>query len=61
MHVPQSRDVEWAFFVLGEGVVMIGRYGQMGFLRRPKKVDYEAVDEALRHISMKKIQESPDW
>ncbi|WP_458792594.1 manganese/iron ABC transporter ATP-binding protein [Yoonia sp. MH D7] len=51
-YVPQSEDVDWAFPVLVEDVVMMGRYGHMGFLRRPKKVDYEAVDEALRRVSM---------
>ena len=51
-YVPQSEEVDWAFPVLVEDVVMMGRYGHMGFLRLPKKVDYDAVDEALRRVSM---------
>ena len=35
-YVPQSEEVDWAFPVLVEDVVMMGRYGHMGFLRRPK-------------------------
>jgi manganese/iron transport system ATP-binding protein len=51
-YVPQSEEVDWTFPVLVEDVVMMGRYGHMGFLRRPKQVDYNAVDEALRRVSM---------
>ena len=51
-YVPQSEEVDWAFPVLVEDVVMMGRYGHMGFLRLPKKTDYDAVDEALRRVSM---------
>ena len=51
-YVPQSEEVDWAFPVLVEDVVMMGRYGHMGFLRRPKAVDRAAVDEALRRVNM---------
>ena len=51
-YVPQSEEVDWAFPVLVEDVVMMGRYGHMGFLRRPKKIDHEAVNEALRRVNM---------
>ena len=34
-YVPQTEDVDWNFPVLVEDVVMMGRYGHMGFLRRP--------------------------
>ena len=51
-YVPQSEEVDWAFPVLVEDVVMMGRYGHMGFLRRPKQIDYGAVDTALRRVNM---------
>ncbi|MFW8635336.1 manganese/iron ABC transporter ATP-binding protein [Cribrihabitans pelagius] len=51
-YVPQAEEVDWAFPVLVEDVVMMGRYGHMGFLRRPKPADHEAVDEALRRVNM---------
>jgi manganese/iron transport system ATP-binding protein len=51
-YVPQSEEVDWSFPVLVEDVVMMGRYGHMGFLRRPKKADHEAVAEALARVNM---------
>ncbi|KGJ02519.1 manganese/iron transporter ATP-binding protein [Paracoccus halophilus] len=51
-YVPQSEEVDWSFPVLVEDVVMMGRYGHMGFLRRPSAVDHAAVDTALRRVNM---------
>ena len=51
-YVPQSEEVDWTFPVLVEDVVMMGRYGHMGFLRRPKPADHAAVDQALTRVSM---------
>ncbi|WP_420402461.1 manganese/iron ABC transporter ATP-binding protein [Nisaea sp.] len=51
-YVPQSEDVDWAFPVLVEDVVMMGRYGHMGFLRRPSAADRAAVDTALERVNM---------
>lgn len=51
-YVPQSEEVDWTFPVLVEDVVMMGRYGHMGFFRRPKQVDHDAVTLALGRVSM---------
>ncbi len=51
-YVPQSEDVDWSFPVLVEDVVMMGRYGHMGFLRRPKAADRQAVDTALARVGL---------
>jgi len=51
-YVPQSEDVDWNFPVLVEDVVMMGRYGHMGMLRRPKAADRRAVDAALARVNM---------
>ena len=51
-YVPQAEEVDWAFPVLVEDVVMMGRYGHMGFLRRPSQADRAAVDQALDRVSM---------
>jgi len=56
-YVPQSEEVDWAFPVLVEDVVMMGRYGHMGFLRRPRPADREAVEEALRRVGMHELRE----
>ncbi len=52
-YVPQSEEVDWAFPVLVEDVVMMGRYGHMGFLRHPGRADHAAVEEALRRVNMR--------
>jgi len=51
-YVPQSEEVDWAFPVLVEDVVMMGRYGHMGFLRIASATDRAAVDQALERVGM---------
>nr|WP_143114754.1 manganese/iron ABC transporter ATP-binding protein [Jannaschia rubra] len=51
-YVPQAEEVDWSFPVLVEDVVMMGRYGHMSFLRRPRQADRDAVAEALRRVNM---------
>lgn len=55
-YVPQSEEVDWSFPVLVEDVVMMGRYGHMGFLRRPAKADRDAVDAALRRVNLQDLR-----
>ncbi len=35
---PQSEEVDWSFSVLVRDVVMMGRYGHMGWLRRQRMI-----------------------
>ncbi|MFO7759773.1 MAG: manganese/iron ABC transporter ATP-binding protein [Roseovarius sp.] len=51
-YVPQAEEVDWAFPVLVEDVVMMGRFGHMGFFRRPGRADHAAVDAALERVTM---------
>lgn len=51
-YVPQAEEVDWSFPVLVEDVVMMGRYGHMGFLRRPSQIDRDAVTTALERVNM---------
>lgn len=51
-YVPQSEEVDWTFPVLVEDVVMMGRYGHMGFMRRPKENDRRIVAQALERVDM---------
>ncbi|MFZ1468100.1 MAG: manganese/iron ABC transporter ATP-binding protein [Paracoccaceae bacterium] len=51
-YVPQAEEVDWTFPVLVEDVVMMGRYGHMGFLRRARAADRQAVDAALARVNM---------
>ncbi len=60
-YVPQSEEVDWSFPVLVEDVVMMGRYGHMGFFRRPKAADHAAVTDALGAREHERIPPPPDW
>ena len=51
-YVPQSEQVDWNFPVLVEDVVMMGRFGHMGFFRIPRDADYAAAEDALRRVDM---------
>jgi manganese/iron transport system ATP-binding protein len=51
-YVPQSEEVDWTFPVLVRDVVMMGRHGHMGFLRRPRAADRAAVAGALDRVGM---------
>jgi len=55
-YVPQAEEVDWNFPVLVEDVVMMGRYGHMGILRRPKMADRAAVDAALARVNMTQLR-----
>jgi len=55
-YVPQSEEVDWTFPVLVEDVVMMGRYGHMGFLRHPSAADRAAVDEAMARVGMQELR-----
>jgi len=51
-YVPQAEEVDWTFPVLVRDVVMMGRYGHMGFLRRARPADRHAVEAALERVGM---------
>jgi manganese/iron transport system ATP-binding protein len=51
-YVPQAEEVDWSFPVLVEDVVMMGRYGHMGFFRIPRAADHKSVEDALRRVGM---------
>ncbi|MEM8880302.1 MAG: manganese/iron ABC transporter ATP-binding protein [Pseudomonadota bacterium] len=51
-YVPQAEEVDWDFPILVEDVVMMGRYGHMGLMRRPRAKDKTAVAEALERVGM---------
>ena len=55
-YVPQAEEVDWNFPVLVEDVVMMGRYGHMGMMRRPKAIDREAVSTALDRVNMSEFR-----
>ena len=51
-YVPQNEEIDWDFPVLVKDVVMMGRYGHMGFLKIPNYNDYEIVKDSLKKVGM---------
>lgn len=51
-YVPQTENIDWDFPILVEDVVMMGRYGHMGFMRIPSKNDHDEVEAALQRVGM---------
>ena len=51
-YVPQNEEIDWDFPVLVKDVVMMGRYGHMGFLKIPNDNDYEIVKDSLKKVGM---------
>ena len=56
-YVPQNEEVDWQFPVSVWDVVMMGRYGSMNFLRMPRKIDINKVEESLVRVSMSEFRD----
>ncbi|NEW41144.1 metal ABC transporter ATP-binding protein [Nocardia cyriacigeorgica] len=54
-YVPQSEDVDWSFPLSVREVVTTGRYGRMGFTRRARRSDRDAVDHALERVELTEL------
>jgi manganese/zinc/iron transport system ATP- binding protein len=55
-YVPQRGSVDWDFPTSVLDVVLMGRYGHLGWVRRPGSADKEAAHEALEHVGMSELQ-----
>ena len=51
-YVPQRESVDWDFPVSALEVVTMGRYGRLGWMRRPGREDRRAAEEALDKVGM---------
>jgi len=51
-YVPQRESVDWDFPVTVMDVVMMGRYGHVGWFKRPKKADREIARDCLDKVKM---------
>ncbi|NRF43113.1 manganese ABC transporter ATP-binding protein MntB [Bacillus subtilis] len=51
-YVPQRGSVDWDFPTSALDVVLMGRYGRIGLLKRPKKADVEMAKAALAKVGM---------
>ena len=54
-YMPQIETVDWQFPVTVREVVMTGRYGRLGPLRRPTGVDRGVVESCLRRLQLTEV------
>lgn len=51
-YVPQRESVDWDFPVSVMDVVLMGRYGHLGLMRRPSREDRDIARECLEKVKM---------
>jgi len=51
-YVPQRESVDWDFPVNALDVAVMGRYGHLGWIKRPGKEDFRIAAEALEKVGM---------
>lgn len=51
-YVPQRGAVDWDFPTTVFDVALMGRYGHLGWLKRPKKKDREIAEKSLKQVGM---------
>ena len=54
-YVPQRESVDWDFPITVQDLVMMGRYGQLGLLQRPRACDWEAVQRVLQLVGLDRL------
>jgi ABC-type Mn2+/Zn2+ transport system ATPase subunit len=58
-YVPQREEVDWRFPVTVADVVMMGRYGRLGWLRRPGARDHEVVARSMAQMGIANLAQRP--
>ena len=56
-YVPQRGSVDWDFPTSVQDVVMMGRYGTLGWVKRPGPAEHAAALEALDKVGMRDYAE----
>lgn len=51
-YMPQTEAVDWQFPITVAEVVMMGRYGYLNWLRRPRPQDREIVRQSLEQVEL---------
>ncbi len=54
-YVPQRESIDWDFPVTVLDVVLMGTYGQLGWIRRPGKVQRDLARECLQVVGMESL------
>jgi ABC-type Mn2+/Zn2+ transport system ATPase subunit len=58
-YVPQREEVDWHFPATVADVVMMGRYGRLGWVRRPRPADRAVVARCLEQIGIADLADRP--
>lgn len=51
-YVPQTGSVDWDFPATVEDIVLMGRYGHIGWIKRPTKEDRAIADAMIEKVGM---------
>ncbi len=54
-YIPQRSSVDWDFPITAFELVLMGRYGKLGYFSWPKKADREATLRALEQVEMERF------
>jgi ABC-type Mn2+/Zn2+ transport system ATPase subunit len=55
-YVPQREEIDWGFPVTVHDVVMMGRYGSLGWFKRPGAADREVVARCLDELGIAELE-----
>lgn len=58
-YVPQREEVDWRFPVTVGDVVLMGRYGHIGRLRRPRPEDRAIVERSMEEMGIAELSGQP--
>ncbi len=58
-YVPQRETVDWDFPITAMELVLMGRYGKLGWLKRLRAADWEAAERALERVGMSELKNRP--
>lgn len=58
-YVPQRAEVDWRFPVTVLDVVLMGRYGRLGWVRRPGPEDKDAAMDCLSQVGIEQLAHRP--
>ncbi|AGL90190.1 metal ABC transporter ATP-binding protein [Candidatus Phytoplasma australiense] len=56
-YVPQRNSVDWDFPITVFDVVLMGRYGHLGWFKRPTKHDRQIAMQALEKVAMQDLKD----
>jgi len=54
-YVPQREEIDWGFPVTVRDVVMMGRYGRLGWFSRPRAADREVVSHCMEELGIAEL------